>query len=140
MRVLLTGSSGWLGRFLAPKLRTAGHSVIGLDVVAGEFTDMVGSVADRAVVERVLADHAIEAAIHAGALHKPDIARFPPQAFVDVNVTGTLNVAQWRPASLCARSRLCLAVHEALTWLISTASFPIWSPRSIPPAISATVC
>jgi UDP-glucose 4-epimerase len=90
MRVLLTGSSGWLGCFLAPKLRTAGHSVIGLDVVAGEFTDMVGSVADRAVVERVFADHAIEKVIHAGALHKPDIARFPPQAFVDVNVTGTL--------------------------------------------------
>jgi UDP-glucose 4-epimerase len=94
MRVLLTGSSGWLGRFLAPRLRTAGHRVTGLDVVAGEETDVVGSVADRATVERVFADHRIETVIHAGALHKPDIARFPAQSFVDVNVTGTLNLLQ----------------------------------------------
>src|SRR5215211_6915677 len=94
MRVLLTGSSGWLGRFLAPKLRTAGHRVTGLDVVAGEATDVVGSVADRATVERVFADHGVEAVIHAGALHKPDIARFPEKSFVDVNVTGTLNLLQ----------------------------------------------
>jgi UDP-glucose 4-epimerase len=32
--------------------------------------------------------------IHAGALHKPDIARYPAQAFVDVNVTGTLNLLE----------------------------------------------
>jgi UDP-glucose 4-epimerase len=81
MRVLLTGSSGWLGRFLAPKLRTAGHRVVGLDVVAGEATEIVGSVADRPVVERAFADHGIEAVIHAGALHKPDIARFPEKSF-----------------------------------------------------------
>jgi len=36
----------------------------------------------------------IEAVIHAGALHKPDIARFPRQAFIDTNVTGTLNLLE----------------------------------------------
>ena len=35
---------------------------------------IVGSVADRALIDRVFADHAIEAVIHTGALHKPDIA------------------------------------------------------------------
>jgi UDP-glucose 4-epimerase len=94
MRVLLTGSSGWLGRFLAPRLRAAGHRVIGLDVVAGKETDVVGSVADRPKVDQVFADYGIEAVIHAGALHKPDIARFPEKSFVDVNVTGTLNLLQ----------------------------------------------
>jgi UDP-glucose 4-epimerase len=92
VRVLLTGSSGWLGRFLAPALRSAGHTVIGLDVVPGADTTFVGSVALKANVERVFADYAIEAVIHAGGLHKPDIKRFPAQAFVDVNVTGTLNL------------------------------------------------
>ncbi len=90
MRVLLTGSSGWLGRFLAPALRHAGHQVTGLDVAPGPHTTVVGSVADRATVARTFAAYGIEAVIHAGALHKPDIARFPAQAFVDVNVTGTL--------------------------------------------------
>lgn len=35
MRLLLTGSSGWLARPLAPRLRAEGHVVIGIDVVAG---------------------------------------------------------------------------------------------------------
>ena len=38
--------------------------------------------------------HGIEAVIHAGALHKPDIVRYPRQAFIDVNVTGTLNLLE----------------------------------------------
>jgi nucleoside-diphosphate-sugar epimerase len=92
MRVLLTGSSGWLGRYLAPLLRAHGHTVVGLDIAPGPDTDILGSVADRALVERAFADHAITAVVHAGALHKPDIVRFDPQAFVDVNVTGTLNL------------------------------------------------
>ncbi|MHC2435834.1 NAD-dependent epimerase/dehydratase family protein [Bradyrhizobium sp. USDA 4451] len=94
MRVLLTGSSGWLGRFLAPRLRQTGHDVTGLDVVPGEATDVVGSVADQSAIDRVFGDRGIEAVIHGGALHKPDIARFAPQAFVDVNISGTLNLLQ----------------------------------------------
>jgi UDP-glucose 4-epimerase len=94
MRVLLTGSSGWLGRFLAPRLREEGHEVTGLDVAPGADTDVIGSVADRALIDRVFAARGIEAVVHAGALHKPDIARYPAQAFVDVNVTGTLNLLE----------------------------------------------
>lgn len=94
MRILLTGSSGWLGRFLAPMLRTRGDIVIGLDIAPGLDTQMIGSVADRALVHRVFAEHGIEAVIHAGALHKPDVVRYRAQAFVDVNVTGTLNLLE----------------------------------------------
>ena len=92
MRVLLTGSSGWLGCFLAPRLRDAGHEVIGLDVASATETQIVGSIADRELVERMLLQHRIEAVVHTAALHKPDIARAPTQAFIDVNVTGTLNL------------------------------------------------
>ena len=94
MRILLTGSTGWLGRYLAPMLRDAGHQVIGLDVAPGPDTRIVGSVANRALIERVMFSHGIEGVIHAGALHKPDIVRYPRQAFVDVNVTGTLNLPE----------------------------------------------
>ncbi|MGW5957522.1 NAD-dependent epimerase/dehydratase family protein [Methylorubrum thiocyanatum] len=94
MRVLLTGSSGWLGRFLAPQLRAAGHAVIGLDVAPGTETQVIGSVADAGLVARVFDAQGIEAVIHAGALHKPDIARYPAQRFIDVNVTGTLNLLE----------------------------------------------
>ena len=94
MKILLTGSSGWLGVHLAPRLIELGHQVIGLDVAPGEFTDIIGSVADRAIVDNAFADHGIETVIHSGALHKPDIVRYPAQAFVDVNVTGTLNLLE----------------------------------------------
>jgi UDP-glucose 4-epimerase len=94
MRILLTGSSGWLGRFLAPRLRAAGHVVTGLDVAPGTETQIVGSVADKSVIERAFSEQGIEAVIHGGALHKPDIVRVPAQAFIDVNVTGTLNLLE----------------------------------------------
>jgi UDP-glucose 4-epimerase len=93
MRILLTGSSGWLGRYLAPRLQAAGHVVTGLDIAAGPHTQILGSVADPAVVARGFAQ-GVDAVIHAGALHKPDIARYPVSAFVDVNVTGTLNLLE----------------------------------------------
>jgi nucleoside-diphosphate-sugar epimerase len=94
LRILLTGSSGWLSRFLAPRLRRDGHEVIGLDVAPGAETAIIGSVADRPLVDRIFAERGIEAVIHAGALHKPDIVRYPKQAFVDVNVAGTLNLLE----------------------------------------------
>lgn len=94
MRVLLTGSSGWLGRALAPRLEQAGHQVVGLDVAPGARTSIVGSVADRALVARTLAGGAFEAVAHAGALHKPDVARRPAGDFVAVNVQGTLNLLE----------------------------------------------
>jgi nucleoside-diphosphate-sugar epimerase len=118
MRVLLTGSSGWLGRFLAPRLREEGHRVTGLDVAPGADTDIIGSVADRALVDRTFAEHGIEAVIHSGALHKPDISRYPRQAFFDVNVTGTLNLLEAAAAARNDRfvftSTTSLMVSEAL--------------------------
>lgn len=103
MRILLTGSSGWLGRFLAPRLRNEGHEVTGLDVAPGRDTDVIGSVADRSLVERTFADHGIGAVVHSGALHKPDVVGYPKQAFVDANVTGTLNLLEAAAAAGCDR-------------------------------------
>ena len=141
MRVLLTGSTGWLGRHLAPMLRAAGHEVIGMDVAPGHDTRVVGSVADRALVERVMISHGIEGVIHGAALHKPDIVRYPRQAFIDVNVTGTLNLLECALAAGADRfvftSTTSLMITQAIrdetsdeaVWLDET-SGPL-SPRNI---------
>lgn len=118
MRVLVTGSSGWLGRFLVPALAAAGHEAIGFDIAPGPQTAVTGSVADRALVDRTFADHRIKAVIHAAALHKPDIARYPRQAFVDVNVSGTLNLLEAAVAAGASRfvftSTTSLMISQAI--------------------------
>lgn len=93
-KVLVTGASGWLGRYLVPLMRARGFSPFGLDVVPSQWTDAIGSVADPELVEALFADHEFDGVIHAAALHKPDIVRYPKQAFVDVNITGTLNLLE----------------------------------------------
>ncbi|MFD1982934.1 NAD-dependent epimerase/dehydratase family protein [Mesorhizobium newzealandense] len=92
MRILLTGSSGWLGSALAPRLRALGHDVTGLDPVPSAETQIVGSIADRDLVQRTVGDNRIEAIIHSGALHKPNIENRANSDFVATNVQGTLNL------------------------------------------------
>ncbi|MBB6410589.1 NAD-dependent epimerase/dehydratase family protein [Mesorhizobium sangaii] len=92
MRILLTGSSGWLGSALAPRLRALGHDVTGLDPVPSRETQIVGSIADRDLVLRTARDNRIEAIIHSGALHKPNIENRANSDFVATNVQGTLNL------------------------------------------------
>ncbi len=94
MKVLITGSSGWLGRFLIPLLEEAGHDPVGLDTVKSEWTDVIASVSDSKAIADLFDRSSFEGVIHAAALHKPDIARYPQQTFVDVNVTGTLNLLE----------------------------------------------
>ena len=94
MRILVTGSSGWLGRCLVPRLERDGHAVIGIDPLPARTTRVAGSVADADVVRRTIRDHGIEAVIHAGALHKPNLATHTPTDFVAVNLQGTLNLLE----------------------------------------------
>jgi UDP-glucose 4-epimerase len=94
MRILLTGSSGWLGQTLAPLLERNGHSVIGLDPVPAPTTRVIGSIADRDLVRRTMRGFAIEAVIHSGALHKPHVETHERSAFIATNVQGTLNLLE----------------------------------------------
>ncbi len=118
MLVLVSGSSGWLGRHLVPLLQSRGHAVVGLDVAQGEHTTVLGSVADRDLVARLFAAHAFEAVIHSGALHKPDLARRTRQDFVDVNVAGTLVLLEAAAASQMCRK----FVFTSTTSLMITAA------------------
>ncbi|HEX4694845.1 NAD(P)-dependent oxidoreductase [Sphingomonas sp.] len=128
MRVLLTGSTGWLGRYLAPMLRARGHEVTGLDVAPGSDTQVVGSVADRALVERTMLSHGIEGVIHAAALHKPDIIRHPRQAFIDINATGTLNLLEQAVAAGVDRFVFTSTTSLMITQAIrdETATEAVW--------------
>ena len=94
MRILVTGSSGWLGRTLVPRLRRDGHDVVGLDPVPAETTTVVGSIADRSLVRAAIRDFHVDAIVHAAALHKPHVETHEHSAFVAVNLQGTLNLLE----------------------------------------------
>jgi UDP-glucose 4-epimerase len=94
VRILVTGSSGWLGQSLIPRLWRQGDQVIGLDPVPSPHTQIVGSVADREIVRSAIHEFAVDAIIHAGALHKPNITTHQASDFVAVNVQGTLNLLE----------------------------------------------
>src|SRR3984957_1294083 len=94
MRILVTGSSGWLGQTLVPRLRNASYEVIGIDLLPAPTTQIVGSVADRELVRSTMRDFQVHAVIHSGGLHKPNIETHETSSFVSANVQGTLNLLE----------------------------------------------
>ena len=92
MTVLVTGSSGHLGEALVRTLQAQRRDVIGIDIRPGAFTHRVGSIIDRGFVSRCM--KGIETVLHTAALHKPHVATHGRQDFVDVNITGTLNLLE----------------------------------------------
>jgi UDP-glucose 4-epimerase len=90
--VLVTGSSGHLGEALMRTLRAQRRETIGIDVLPGVFTHRVGSITDRAFVRRCM--NGITTVLHAATLHKPHVATHSRQEFIDVNISGTLNLLE----------------------------------------------
>jgi UDP-glucose 4-epimerase len=92
MRLLVTGSAGHLGEALVRTLRDSRHEVVGIDILDSPYTTKVCSITDRPLVRRCMAG--VRAVFHAATLHKPHVATHSRQDFVDVNVTGTLNLLE----------------------------------------------
>jgi len=90
--VLVSGRSGHLGEALMRTLRPSQHQVVGVDIAASPWTDIVGTIADRATVAHCM--RGVDAVLHAATLHKPHVATHSRQEFVDTNITGTLNLLE----------------------------------------------
>lgn len=108
MKILVTGSAGHLGEALVRTLRARGDEVVALDVLASPDAAregsragrlpgslgaaLVGSIVDRGLVREAV--RGVDAVLHTATLHKPHVATHSKSAFVDVNVTGTLILAE----------------------------------------------
>jgi len=92
MKILVTGSSGHLGEALVRTLRDAGHEVVGVDLLARPFTTRVGSIVDRAFVRKCVAG--VHTIFHSATLHKPHVGTHGAQQFIDVNISGTVNILE----------------------------------------------
>src|SRR5262249_46444380 len=92
MSILVTGSAGHLGEALMRTLRYDGHEPLGVDIKKSPFTHEVGSIVDRSFVRRCM--RGVTAVLHTATLHKPHVVTHTRQAFVDTNITGTLNLLE----------------------------------------------
>jgi UDP-glucose 4-epimerase len=92
VKILVTGSAGHLGEALMRTLRDQGSSVVGIDLLPSPFTDVVGDIANRKLVDECM--RGVTHVLHTATLHKPHVATHARQVFVDTNVTGTLNLLE----------------------------------------------
>lgn len=93
MTILVTGSAGHLGEALMRVLRGSNRSALGIDIKPSPYTDLVGSICDRELLESVFRC-GVRSVIHAAALHKPHVVTHSNQEFVDTNITGTLRLLE----------------------------------------------
>lgn len=111
VRVLVTGSAGFIGCHLSRRLLAAGHEVIGLDALTpyydvrlkeqrhamleaeARFRPVIGQLEDAAAVEAAFAD-APEVVVHLAAQAGVRYSLEAPFSYTDSNVTGTLAILE----------------------------------------------
>ena len=91
MKILLTGSSGRIGRAVAAALMPW-HQLVCVDRVAGEATQIVADIGDTEVMARCLAG--VDAVVHCAGLHAPHVDVLPDSEFERINVQATLMLAE----------------------------------------------
>ena len=128
-RILITGSAGRLGTAIARRLAGT-HAVVGLDEMPGEHTTHVGSVADRALVFDLV--QGADAVIHTASLHAPHVGQRSREAFVDINIKGTLHLLEASASAGVSRF-----VYTSTTSLYGHAMVPreqaVWVTETLAP-------
>jgi UDP-glucuronate 4-epimerase len=112
MRVLVTGTAGFIGSHVAQRLLDRGDEVIGFDNLndyydvslkrarlarlAGRpgYTHVQADLADRAAVEACFATHAPQRVVHLAAQAGVRYAAQNPHVYVSSNVTGFLHILE----------------------------------------------
>jgi UDP-glucose 4-epimerase len=123
MNVLITGGAGFIGSHLADRLLSRGDNVLAIDNYATgrrdnlsphpKLTVVEGTIAERALVQRVFGDFRPEQVVHAAASYKD------PTSWTEdslTNVVGTANVVQAAKAVDVKRliyfqTALCYGLH-----------------------------
>lgn len=99
MRVLVTGSNGFLGAAVVRALLARGDTAIGFDTQArqsgsadGRLVQVTGDITDSKRVTQTVAAHAPDAVIHCAAIVSVLSSVDNPMQIVRVNIEGSLNV------------------------------------------------
>jgi UDP-glucose 4-epimerase len=90
-KILVTGSSGQLGKAIVTLLRNKNYEVIGIDVIASSTTDKLIDIRDSKEVNKITLG--LDAIIHTAAIHgKHYELNYPREEFLKTNIDGTFNL------------------------------------------------
>jgi UDP-glucose 4-epimerase len=90
-KILVTGSSGQLGRELVNQLKSRNHRVFGIDVVESKTTDGLIDIRDVEQINELTIG--FDAIIHTAAIHgKHYELKYPRDTFISTNINGTFNL------------------------------------------------
>src|SRR4051812_18339946 len=100
MRILLTGSRGYIGTVMAPRMVEAGHEVVGLDTdlyrrsTFGSWHEPVRTIEKdvRAVMPADL--EGVEAVVHLAALSNDPLGDLNPQLTYEINHLASVHLAE----------------------------------------------
>uniref|UniRef100_UPI0021478077 NAD-dependent epimerase/dehydratase family protein n=1 Tax=Tahibacter caeni TaxID=1453545 RepID=UPI0021478077 len=118
MNVLVTGSSGRIGRAIRVALSRRGIRVRGLDRSPSSTADVVGDLLSPGLLRRAL--DGIDAVVHTAALHAPQVGHLPDAEFRRVNVDGT-------------RALLEAAATAGLRRIVFTSTTALYGDAATPP-------
>ena len=117
--VLITGAGGEIGHALVARLAAADTSIVTLDVnpldpALGRLVrrEFLGSVADRGLLERVMAEFEVDRIFHLAALLSSR-AEFTPVTAHQVNVEGTLSLLEFAQREGESHGRTVIFVYPS---------------------------
>lgn len=120
MKILVTGSSGFVGEVLIPKLKDAGHEIIGVDWKSGKFTDIIKDISIPFEIKEE-----IDVIIHLAARLEHD--RCTHSEYVAGNVSGTKSILE------IAKQKKSFVVYVSTTAIYGDPQSPISEKTSINP-------
>jgi len=112
MKILITGTAGFIGSSLAIKLLERGDEVIGVDNVNDyydvnlkfarlervmafdNFTEIRGSLEDRDLMEKVFREHQPQRVVNLAAQAGVRYSLENPYAYIDANILGFMNILE----------------------------------------------
>ena len=128
MRVLVTGSAGFVGRAVVARLLGSHHEVIALSRRAtpapsssARLLAVHGDLLDRDGLERIVRRHEPDAVVHLAALTRVRESFAEPLRYFETNVGGTLNLLD----ALAAAGRRALP-------FVSASTAAVYRPRERP--------